>query len=175
MGVQERLDDLSVAYEDLPDYQLGKRSLRELEGVHPKLVAVVKRAIQLTTVDFGVHDGLRTFKEQRQLVAKGASKTMNSKHLPQSDGYGHAVDLVPFVNGRLRWEWDLIWPIALAMDHAATELQVTIVWGAIWDRTMMQYGGSIYNLQEAVEQYKIRHKGRDFLDGPHYQLSSDYR
>lgn len=152
-------------------YVLGNKSKQELQGVHPNLVKVVELAIQLTSVDFGVHDGLRTMQEQRNYVARGVSRTLRSKHLPQSDGYGHAVDLVPYIGGRLRWEWGPIWHIALAVDEAATRLRVPIVWGAVWDKTMMQYGGSIDSLKKEVENYKYRHPGPDFLDGPHYQLA----
>lgn len=152
-------------------FQLGNNSLKELEGVHPKLVGVVKRAIELSSVDFSVHDGLRTLEEQKRLIASGASKTLKSKHMKQADGYGHAVDLVPYVNGKMRWEWDLIWPIALAVDAAATELNVHLIWGAVWDQSMMYYGGSIEALKAEVEKYKRRHPGADFLDGPHYQLA----
>lgn len=151
-------------------YALGKRSLAKLNGVHPNLVAVVKRAIEITTQDFAVTDGVRTLAYQKQLVAKGASKTLNSRHLPQADGYGHAVDLVPYLGGP-RWEWPLIWAVAVAMDQAATELNVRLVWGAVWDRTLMDYGGSPAALQQAVDAYKVRHPGPDFLDGPHYQLA----
>ena len=152
-------------------FSLGPGSLKELQGVHPKLVEVVKLAIEYTAVDFSVHDGLRTLDEQRKLVATGASKTLNSMHRAQRDGFGHAVDLVPYVNGKMRWEWDLIWPIALAVDWAATELKVPIIWGAVWDREMSHYGGSITALKAEVEAYKKRHAGSDFLDGPHYQLA----
>lgn len=152
-------------------YILGARSRAKLAGVHPTLVAVVERAILHTSQDFGVHDGRRTLAFQRQLVAKGASRTLKSKHLPQADGYSHAVDLVPFIGGQLRWEWVPIWNIACAVDAAATELRVRLVWGAVWDRCMMDYGGSPAALKGAVEAYKIRHPGPDFLDGPHYQLA----
>jgi len=70
-------------------YFLGKRSLKELKGVHPVLIKVVKEAIKLTKQDFMVLDGLRTPKEQRKLVARGVSRTFDSYHL-----YGLAVDLV---------------------------------------------------------------------------------
>lgn len=157
-------------------YNLGTNSRAKLKGVHPKLVAVVDKAIVLTTQDFAVTDGLRTAEQQRILVAKGASKTMRSKHLKQSDGFGHAVDLVPYINGGPRWEWGPIWHIAVAVDQAATELGVRLVWGAVWDRTMMDYGGSPEALKAAVEAYKARRralgKNSIFLDGPHYQLSS---
>ena len=105
-------------------YVLGAKSRAELKGVHPDLVRVVERAIQITTQDFSVHDGLRTAEEQKALVAAGASQTINSMHRPQADGFGHAVDLVPFVNGKMRWEWPAIYPIAAAVWQASRELGV---------------------------------------------------
>ena len=61
-------------------FKLSKRSLNNLNGVKPQLVEVAKLAIQLTTIDFGVTEGLRTIERQRQLVARGASQTIKSKH-----------------------------------------------------------------------------------------------
>ena len=159
-------------------YNLGNKSKSELMGVHPHLIKVVEEAIKITTVDFGAQDGLRTMEEQREYVRRGVSKTFNSRHLPQKDGYSHAVDLVPYINGRLRWEWEPIYHIAHAVDYAATQLNVPLVWGGVWDRTMMQYGGSADAIEEAVQGYvrRRRKKGRKaFIDGPHYQLSSQYR
>jgi len=106
-------------------YKLGIRSLQNLSGVHPDLVAVVKRAIQITEVDFTVIEGLRSRERQKQLVAKGASKTMNSRHIT-----GHAVDMVP---------WPIDWNdlkrfeiMADAMKQAAEELGVDVEWGGDW-------------------------------------------
>ena len=62
-------------------YKLSKRSLDKLEGLDPRLVAVVKSAIHRTKIDFGVICGMRTMEEQKALVASGASQTMKSKHL----------------------------------------------------------------------------------------------
>lgn len=154
-------------------FKLGKQSLANLNGVHPLIVGVVKRAIQITTQDFSVHDGLRTIAEQRALFARKATKTMNSKHLPQSDGLGHAVDLVPFINGQLRWEWEPIYDIAVAVDAAATEQGVAsrIRWGGVWDRHMGEYGnGTDVSMRDAVAAYVKRHPGPDFIDGPHFEL-----
>ncbi len=67
-------------------FYLSERSLNRLEGVHPDLVRVVKRAITLTKTDFGVTEGMRSFATQEQYVLEGKSKTMNSMHLPQGDG-----------------------------------------------------------------------------------------
>ena len=108
-------------------FKLGKRSRKRLEGVHPDLVKVVERAIQITKVDFTVLEGMRTLTRQRALVRKGASKTMNSRHLT-----GHAVDLGAWVDGTVRWDWPLYYEIEKAMKQAARELKVPIEWGGDW-------------------------------------------
>lgn len=152
-------------------YYLGKKSLKELTGVRPELVAVVKEAIKITKIDFAVFDGIRSIEQQKEYVRIKASKTMNSKHLPQPDGYGYAVDLVPWIGGKLRFQnWEPFFEIALAMDKAATKLKVTLIWGGVWDRTMMEYGGSAASMKAAVDDYCRRHPGPDFIDGPHYQF-----
>lgn len=109
-------------------YKLGARSLKRLEGVHPDLVAVVKRAIEITPVDFTVLEGLRTADRQEELVRAGASKTMRSRHLT-----GHAVDLGAYVGGEVRWDWPLYYDIAAAMKQAAIDVGVKIEWGGDWE------------------------------------------
>ncbi len=111
----------------VPKYVLGQRSLARLEGVHPDLVKVVKRAIKLTPVDFTVVEGLRSIETQRRYVAKGASQTMRSRHLT-----GHAVDIAPIIDGVVRWDWPLFHKIAPAMMDAAKELGVPLEWGGSW-------------------------------------------
>ena len=111
----------------MSDFKLSRRSLERMQGVHPDLVKVVLLAIQLTEVDFGVTEGLRTIEKQREYVAKGASKTMNSRHLT-----GHAVDLVAYIGSEVRWDWPLYHKIADAMKRAANSLNVPIVWGGDW-------------------------------------------
>ena len=106
-------------------YKLGTRSLQNLSGVHPDLVAVVKRAIQITEQDFTVIEGVRNIERQRELYRKGASKTLNSRHLT-----GHAVDMVPWPvdwNDLKRFE-----VVSEAMKAAAEELNIPIVWGGDW-------------------------------------------
>lgn len=149
-------------------YVLGNASLGKLVGVHPRITKVVTRAIEITDQDFMVVEGLRSLERQRHLVSKGASKTMNSMHLRQADGWGHAVDLVPYDDGP-RWEWPLVWGVANAVRLAAIEMGVRMVWGSVWDRALNDLAP---NLPEAVDAYKVRHRGADFLDGPHFQLSS---
>ena len=105
-------------------YVLGNKSRRKLHGVHPDLVAVVKRAIEITEQDFTVLEGLRTLERQQQLYNTGKSKTMNSRHLT-----GHAVDLAPWP---ITWDWDHFYPIADAVKQAADELDIPIEWGGDW-------------------------------------------
>ena len=95
-------------------FELSARSKERLEGVNDHLIMVVDRAIQLTDVDFGVSEGLRTEARQKELVAKGASQTMKSKHI-----IGEAVDLVAYIDGRVSWELNVYDNIADAMVKAA--------------------------------------------------------
>lgn len=105
-------------------YRLGQRSKQRLSGVHPDLVAVVELAIQKTTQDFSVTEGIRHINRQRELLAKGKTTTLNSRHPT-----GHAVDLVPYP---VSWDWDKFYPIADAMKEAAEELGVDMDWGGDW-------------------------------------------
>lgn len=108
-------------------FVLSKKSQDRLTGVHPDLVRVVKRAIEITTVDFAVLEGVRSKARQEQLVRAGASQTMNSRHIT-----GHAVDLGAYVSGSVRWDWPLYHKIADAVKQAAAELGVPIEWGGDW-------------------------------------------
>lgn len=155
-------------YIDMPSCILGKRSLQELQGVHPDLVAVVKRAIEPTPQDFTVHDGLRTIEQQRELVGKGASTTLKARHLT-----GHAVDLVPIINGKVRWEWPPIYRIAEAVRAASLELAIPIRWGGAWD---VEFTSSTDSAEDLVHDYTARRRSqgkRAFIDGPHYELPKD--
>lgn len=106
---------------------LSPRSEKALAGVHPDLVRVVRRAAEITAIDFIVTEGLRSQARQKQLVAAGASKTMKSRHLT-----GHAVDLAALVAGKVRWDWPLYAKLAEAMKRAAAELGVPLEWGGDW-------------------------------------------
>lgn len=106
---------------------LSPRSLQRLQGVHPDLVRVVNAAAKASDLDFAVLEGLRTLKRQRELVAAGASKTMNSRHLS-----GHAVDLGVMIGGKARWDWPLYDRLAAIVKAAAAREGVPIEWGGDW-------------------------------------------
>lgn len=128
-------------------FYLSGKSKKRLKGVHPDLVRVVERAIEITPLDFGVSCGLRTEAEQYRALKYGSSLTMKSKHLAQDDTWGHAVDLFVFIDGEITWEHKHFRKVVQAMFTAAIELGVQIEAGALW---------------------------RDFLDSPHFQLSDEY-
>jgi peptidoglycan L-alanyl-D-glutamate endopeptidase CwlK len=108
-------------------FGLSKRSLVRLEGVHPRLVALVREAIALSPVDFMVTEGLRTPERQAALLRAGASRTKRSRHLT-----GHAVDVAALVDGQVRWDWPLYPRIAAAFKAAAVRQGTPIVWGGDW-------------------------------------------
>ena len=115
-------------------YVFSSRSLKAMEGVHPLLVKVVALALKKSEIDFTVVEGLRTLDKQKEYFAKGASKTLKSKHLKQLDGFGHAVDLYPYYDGKVQVDaskgrFDFI---AVAMKQAAKEIGVKITWGGDW-------------------------------------------
>tara|TARA_R110000803_G_scaffold48216_2_gene100161 strand:+ start:3904 stop:4356 length:453 start_codon:yes stop_codon:yes gene_type:complete len=148
-------------------FKLSQRSIDRLEGVNPKLIAVVTRAIQLTTVDFGVTEGVRSEETQRKYVDAGKSQTMNSKHIT-----GDAVDLVAYIGSSVSWELNLYDNIADAMKAAALELDVSLKWGAAWN--VPNICAWTESMDKAMMHYidERRTQGRKpFIDGPHFELS----
>lgn len=133
---------------------LGQRSLARLEGVHPDLVRVVKKAATMSSLDFTVLEGLRTSARQKQLYDQGATKTMNSRHLT-----GHAVDLAPMIGGTIRWDWPLYHQLAEVVRSASIAEKVPIRWGGTW------------KLLSAIQgPITAKVLSRSFPDGPHFEL-----
>jgi peptidoglycan L-alanyl-D-glutamate endopeptidase CwlK len=148
-------------------YKLSQRSLDRLDGLDERLVAVVKAAIHVSKIDFGVICGMRTLEEQRALVEKGASQTMKSKHLD-----GHAVDLMAYIGSRGSWELNLYDDIADAMAEAAREIDVPIVWGAAWTVTnIAQFDGTMEDAMNSYIDERRSQNRRPFIDGPHFQIT----
>ena len=148
-------------------FNLSQRSLDKLEGVDERLVAVVKHAITVTKNDFGVICGLRTIEEQRELVAKGASKTMNSRHIG-----GEAVDLMCYVGSRGSWELNLYDEIADAMKEGAIAVGVGIRWGAAWHISdIREWSGTMEEAMNAYVDLRRSQGKRPFIDAPHFELA----
>jgi peptidoglycan LD-endopeptidase CwlK len=122
-------------------YRFSRRSYDRFKGVRPELIAVATLALGESAVDFGISEGLRTLERQKQLMGAGATQTLRSRHLT-----GHAIEVVAYVEGEVRWDWPLYAEIAAAMKHAAHELGVPIEWGGDWT---------------------------SLKDGPHFQLPWD--
>lgn len=138
-------------------YKFGKSSESNLIGVYPPLVSVVRLALSYRLMDMAVVNGVRTDAEQAAYHAQGrfslgrvnelriaaslhpitaeenkrtVTKTLKSMHLLQPDGYGHAVDLVPFVKGRMDWgNIENFYFMATLMLRASAELNVPVRWG----------------------------------------------
>ena len=149
-------------------FKLSERSLGNLKGVDARLQKAVQHAIGETKVDFGVICGLRTIEEQRELVAKGASQTLKSKHLD-----GEAVDLMAYIGSRGSWELNLYDDIADAMRKGAELANVPIRWGAAWHiNDIRDWKGT---MEEAMNEYiglRLRQGKRPFLDCPHFETGS---
>lgn len=126
--------------------KLNSASFAKLKGVHPDLVRVVLRCAEdwaEADTGFIVTCGVRTLEEQKILKAKGASKTLRSRHIPAANGYSHAVDLACTIKGQVRWDWPLYDRLAKRMQAAAKAEKVPLEWGGDW---------------------------KTFKDGPHFQL-----
>ena len=150
-------------------YYFGQTSLKRRAGIHPDLIAVDDRALAYGIIDMMYlrDGGVRTEARQMELVAAGASRTMNSRHLVQADGYGHARDTAPYP---IDWnDIDAFIIQAQCVRFAANDLGVRLIWGAVWDRYLNDLGP---DLHAEVDAYVARRRamGRKvFLDYPHFQ------
>lgn len=153
-------------------FKFGQASEDNLVGVRGELIAVVRRALSRSTQDFGVFEGLRSFARQKELFVAGASRTLESYHLT-----GEAVDLVPYVGGRLQWQMPLCYRVARAMREASLALSVPLVWGGVWDKHLGALDPDKFEQEVSsyATRWRIAHpeafetgKG-PLVDGPHFQ------
>lgn len=122
---------------------MDDRTERNLKSVHPDLVKIFRKAAIGADPAPTVTSTPRTKKEQAALVAKGASTTMHSRHLPDAKGLVYAIDICFIIGGKMRWDWPLYKSFAARMKKAADELKLPVEWGGDW---------------------------KTFKDGPHFQL-----
>lgn len=124
-------------------FVFSERSKKNLHRVHPALVSIATRALELSEVDFVVTEGLRSLEVQKKYLAEGKSRTLRSYHLAQKDGYSHAIDVAAIVDGKVTWDLPPYRAIADAFKQAAKEQGGRITWGGDWKK---------------------------FVDSPHFQL-----
>ncbi len=162
-------------------FHFGETSEANLVHVESGLVRCARRALVLSTQDFGVYEGIRMLARQRLLVASGASRTLDSYHIPDDEGVGHALDLLPFIDGRMQWQFPLELVVAAAMHKASLELAVPITWGGVLDRRLGDLDPR--HLASEVQRYRARyyaahpavwvdgewHQPEPLIDGPHFQ------
>ena len=149
------------------NWVLSSRSRERLRGVNPELADTVKRALELSPIDFGVTEGIRSVERQKELVARGLSQTMNSKHLT-----GNAVDLVAYLSGRVCWEMSAYDELADAMKQAAKETGVSIRWGGAWQvKDIRLHEGTMEDAMNAYIDLRRSQGRKAFLDGPHFENS----
>lgn len=153
-------------------FRLGTVSASRLSEVQVDLARAVRRAIELTEQDFQVFEGLRDIDRQRELVARGASRTLDSYHLADKYGQSHAVDLVPFIAGKVQWQDGPCLEVARAMHRAARQFMVPITWGAVWDLPLAQL--NVDDLDGEIDSYVARfvkdHGRKPLVDRPHFQV-----
>lgn len=147
-------------------YVFSKKSKLKLQGVHPDLVKVITLALSYSKQDFSITEGVRTKEQQALYVRTGKSQTMNSKHLVQSDGFSHAIDVVPYP---VSWELEKFYLIADAVKKASKELGITVRWGGAW----VNLNSSEKSARELVKSYSDARKkagNKVFIDAPHFEL-----
>ena len=130
------------------NWKFGKRSEEKLATVHRELSSVARKALELSPVDFGVTEGLRSQEKQAELLAIGATKTLKSKHLT-----GRAIDIACFVDGKITWELEYYQIVANAFDLARKELDTDLRWGGSWN----------------VNDFALREENK-FIDAVHFEL-----
>ena len=133
---------------------LSKSSIAKLSGVHPDLVKVLKKASEISETPFVVVEGVRTLARQKELLQAGATKTLNSRHIT-----GHAADIAPLLDGKIRWDWPLYLRLAVSMRTAAQSLNIPIRWGGTWD---------IINGTKGP--FTTAMLSKTFPDGPHFEI-----
>ena len=110
--------------------KLNPTSIARLRGVDANLIALAKRAREISPIPFEITEGLRTKERQRYLVKTGKSRTMNSYHLR-----GKAIDFVAMPGGKVSWNLpDYKTVVEKAFKPAAKELKLTdkITFGLYW-------------------------------------------
>lgn len=111
----------------MTNHEFSKTSENNLKGIHKDLSDVIRKALKLSPIDFGISEGLRNQKRQLELLASGKSLTSKIRHLT-----GHAVDIFAVINGTASWEFKHYQTIANIILSVADDFCVDIEWGGNW-------------------------------------------
>ena len=144
---------------------LNQTSLNRLKGVHPKLISVVNRAVEICSVPLLVAEGVRTLEKQKEYFTQGKSQTLNSRHLT-----GHAVDMYALLNNQLDFNDASVLKVADAMIKAARELNVNMTWGSAWKQNILGNTKTAYQLREDYKAMRKSLNAKPFLDNPHFEI-----
>lgn len=146
---------------------LSQLSISRLKGVHPKLISVVYRAVEICPIQILVAEGVRTLEKQKEYVAQGKSQTLNSRHLT-----GHAVDLYALTpDGKLSSKQEDILSVANAMVQASREQKLDMTWGAAWNQKILGTEKDANTLTNDYSKWKRSLGGKPFLDNPHFEIN----
>lgn len=127
------------------NFVFSQKSLKNLQGVHPDLVLLVKRALDISTIDFSVLEGLRSPARQQDVINLGKSWTKNSRHLT-----GHAIDVGVVIDRHINWYYPWYEKLHKFFKQASDELKIAIEWGGEWP----ERDGGHYEL--AWEDYPLK-------------------
>lgn len=165
-------------------YRFSKRSLDNLSEVHPSLTNIAHEAIEITPIDFGVTCGLRDRQTQYDLYKKKKSKlngiprghrasinhngevliiegTGTSRHQRQASGYSQAIDIVPYINGKISWKINDFIPVLELFKTIADQQEIKLRFGAGWF-----YGHKFNSIEEGYKDSLRRGK---WIDAPHIE------
>lgn len=59
----------------MTNHEFSKTSENNLKGIHKDLSDVMRKALKLSPIDFGISEGLRNQKRKLELLASGKSLT----------------------------------------------------------------------------------------------------
>ena len=142
----------------------------QARGVHLSLVEVVHKALQKSSIDFGVTQGVRDLETQKKLMAAGRSQTLKSLHLPQDDGFSHALMSSVILTGRYAGNCRVYDRIADAFKAASEDVGLTLEVGCAWHTHLTNNSKSALELREDYVALRLSQQRKFFLDGPHYQI-----
>ena len=148
------------------NFKFGTRSNNNLNTVHQDLHKVMVNALSLSDFDFGITEGRRTIQRQRELVATGKSKTLNSMHLS-----GLAVDIAVYdEKGHISWDYIYFTEVAKVVRISSIEYNVPIIWGGCWKKLSdIQEEDMDRAIDDYIKERQLQRRNA-FVDAPHFEL-----